>query len=357
MGIKIGGWLQQGITFNGVDPRDGFNGPVATNDFDGEWQMNQWWFFADRPVQRGGGLSIGGHFDILYGTDHRFGINFGLEDNINGENQYYGIVIPQLYAEVAYGNLAVKLGHFAAILDYEVIPAPLNPFYSHSYSYGYTVPQLVTGVLADYMVTDQFSLQAGFHRGWFMWEDMNSSLDVMAGFKWNSQDEQTAVAWAMSTGPQDPAGEQERFVYSLVVKQQLTENLQCVLVHNLGYENNGAFNGDDAEWYGLNKYFLYRINQCWSANMRTEWMRDDDGARIAGPGNIPGVRAWDGFGYAGDFYNVTLGLNWRPNANLLARPEVRWDWFDGLPGPRGFPFDAGNGDDQLTVGCDLVFTY
>jgi hypothetical protein len=42
-----------------------------------------------------------------------------------------------------------------------VIPAPPNPFYSHSYSYGYTVPQLVTGALADWKMTDQWSVQAG----------------------------------------------------------------------------------------------------------------------------------------------------------------------------------------------------
>ena len=100
------------------------------------------------------------------------------------------------------------------------------------------------------------------------------------------------------------------------------------------------------------------INPCWSANLRVEWLRDDDGARIAGPASvIPPLRTFDGYGFAGDFYNVTCGLNWRPHPNLIVRPELRWDWYDGLAGPTGLPFDSGNGDDQFTFGVDAIVTY
>ncbi len=190
----LGGWLEQGITFNDQG-NDGFNGPVATNDMAGEYQMNQMWLYLHRPADTGGcGFAWGGHIDMIYGTDWRFGINHGLEDRINGfDYQSYGLVIPQAYLELAYNNLSVKLGHFAAILDYEAVPAVMNPFYSHSYSYGYTVPQLVTGALADWKMTDQFSVQAGFHRGREMFEDFNDELEVMAGVKWVSADKGTSM--------------------------------------------------------------------------------------------------------------------------------------------------------------------
>ena len=295
---------------------------------------------------------------MLYGTDWRFGINNGLEDRINGfDYQTYGMVIPQMYLELAYNNLSVKLGHFAAILDYEVIPAPLNPLYSHSYSYGYTVPQLVTGILGDYKLTDQFSIQAALHRGWFLFEDINEDIDFMAGVKWKRPDDQISVAYALTTGSQDPAGEQDRFVYSLVTQLQLLEQVRYVLVHNLGFENNALPTGQDAEWYGLNHYVLYTINPRWTAVLRAEWLRDDDGVRVAGPGNIPGVRAFDGYGFAGNFYEVTCGVNWRPHKNLVVRPEIRWDWYDGPAGPRGLPFDDGTSDDQFLFAVDAVLTY
>jgi hypothetical protein len=364
LGFKVGGWLEQGTTFNTHNVA--FNGPVATNDWANEYQMNQLWLYLDRPAKTDGcGWAIGGHVDMIYGTDWRFGINHGLEDRINGFNfQHYGLVLPQFYLEVAYNDLSVKFGHMAAILDYEAVPSVMNPFYSHSYSYGYTVPQLVTGVLADYKVTDLFSVQAGVHRGWQMFEDNNHNADFMGGMKWASLDKRSSLAYAVSIGPQDPAGQQSRFVHSLVLQQQLSQRLRYVLVHNLGWENDGAPTGDDARWYGINQYLLYKLNRYWSLNMRVEWMRDDDGARIAGPGNIPGVYAFDGRGFAGDFYGITCGAIWRPHPNLMVRPEVRWDRFDGppgligpAPGVAGLPFNNGLDSDQLTAAVDVIFTF
>jgi len=360
LGIGIGGWIQHGITFNSRNPADNLNGPVALNDMAGQYQLNQAWMFLHRPADNGGcGWAIGGHLDAMYGTDARFGANFGLEDNINGLSDY-GIVIPQAYLEVAYNRLSVKLGHFAGILDYELVPGPPNPFYSHSYSYGYTVPQLVTGMLADYKMTDRLSAQAGFHRGWMMFEDNNGSLDVMAGVKWTTWDERSSLAYAFSSGPQDPAGDQDRYVSSLVLQHQLTEQFKYVLVHNLGFQN-GAPGGADAEWYGLNQYFLYTINPRLSANVRYEIMRDDDGAIIAGPGNI-GLPAWAGRGFAGNFYELTAGLTWRPHANVSFRPELRYDWYNGQRGFIGadanqLPFDSGTADNQFTFAVDMVVTF
>ncbi len=366
MGIKVGGWVEQGITLNPDNPSDHFNGPVATNDWDDEYQLNQLWLYVDRPADTGGcGFAVGGHFDIIFGSDWRFGVNNGLEDRMNGfDYQRYGLVIPQLYMEVAYNDLSVKLGHFAAILDYEAVPAIANPFYSHSYSYAYTVPQLITGLLGEYKLTDQFTLMAGTHRGWSQFEDVNDSLDVIAGAKWSSANERTKIAYAFSAGPNDPPGDfdyvpgnQNRFVYSLVVQQKLGRKLQYVAVHNLGSERNAPTMGNTADWYGLNQYFLYALNPKLNANLRVEWMRDDDGVRIAGPGNIPGIYAWAGRGFPGNFYGITSGLNWRPTGNLIVRPECRWDWYDGLSGPTGLPFDGGLKDNQFTFGIDTIVTF
>ncbi|TWT78838.1 hypothetical protein CA13_02350 [Planctomycetes bacterium CA13] len=371
-GFKMGGWLQQGFTANASNPADGFNGPLGTNDWDDQYQLNQFWLWLHRPADNGGsGWAWGGHLDAIYGSDFRFGVNHGLEDRINGADQNYGLVIPQAYLEVAYNALSIKFGHMAAILDYEAVPAVANPFYSHSYSYAYTVPQLVTGVLADYKISDQWSVQAGTHRGWFMFEDLNDQWDFMGGVKWNSLDKKTSLAWACNYGPQDPGlapdwnkipGDQDRFVYSLVLQHQLTEKLRYVAVHNLGIEENTPINaGDEAEWYGLNQYFLYTINPRWASNLRIEILRDDDGMKIAGPGNYPAlsIDANDGFGYVGDFFALTYGLTYTPHPNLRIRPEVRWDYFDqdGPLGPKGLPFDSGDQNDQLTFAADAVITF
>ncbi len=362
-GIRMGGWLQQGITVNSRKSPDGYNGPIATNDWDREYQMNQLWLYLSRPTDTGGcGWDWGGHVDLIYGTDWRYGVNYGLEDRINGAGQSYGFVMPQAYFEVAYNDLKIRAGHFAGILGYEVVPAVLNPFYSHSYAMGYTEPLLVTGVMADYQLTDRWLIQGGFHRGWMMWEDMNTSLDVMGGLKYTTDDKRSSLAYAVSVGPQDPAGNASRFASSLVWKRKFTERFEYILQHNLGVEDGTGLGGGQAEWYGINQYFLYALTPKLTAGVRAEWLRDADGTRVAGVGNMPWAagRAWDGAGYAGDFYEVTLGAQWRPRPNWLIRPEVRWDWYDGPNSPiigQERPFGGGNRSDQVTFATDVVFTY
>ena len=365
-GIHMSGWLEQGITFNDDHPQNRFNGPVATNDQDHEYQMNQLWLTAERPIKNDGcGWDIGGRIDVLLGTDWRFGINNGLENRINGfHDQPYGMVLPQFYVEVAYNDLTVKIGHYAGILDYEVIAAPANVFYSHSYGYPYGVPILVTGCLADYKVSDRLSIQGGMDRGWYQFEDNNESWDFMGGFRFRTLDKRTTIAYAVTTGPQDDAGQDNRFASSLVVEQKLTDKLQYVLVQNLGCEAHTGLGGTQANWYGVCQYLLYSITPKLSAGLRGEWFRDEDGTRVAGPGNIPGVAAWDGRGFAGDFYEITAGLNWKPRPNLVCRPELRYDWYAGQPGfdgthPAGgaLPFGDGNHSSHLLLATDLIVLF
>src|SRR5690606_1023500 len=112
----------------------------------------------------------------------------------------------------------------------------------------------------------------------------------------------------------------------------------------------------DAEWYGLNQYLIYTVNDCWSYGLRAEWFRDDDGVRVGGIGNTAGTkrRGWTGGGFAGDFYEVSIGANWKPHANVLVRPELRWDWYDGPAGNGGLqPYDDGTSDDQFLLGTDV----
>ena len=59
-----------------------------------------------------------------------------------------------------------------------------------------------------------------------------------------------------------------------------------------------------ADWYGLNQYYIYTLSSQWAACVRAEWFRDQDGVAVVGPGNVPGVRAWAGHGFEGNFYEL-----------------------------------------------------
>jgi hypothetical protein len=360
-GIVLGGWLQQGITGNTTHPSDGFNGPVATNDRAGEYEMNQLWFYLFRPTKTDGcGWDVGGRVDAIYGSDWRYGMCRGLESRFDDHDSLYGLVLPQFYGEVAYNDLTVRAGHYAAAFGYEQIPAPLNFFYSHSYMMS-NEPILVTGMDATYALNDRLKVFGGFNRGWMMFEDNNEDLDFLGGVKWNSCDKRTDIAFTVTTGPQDDAGVQNTFLYSLIFHRQITERLGYVLQNDVGNTEGGdPRTGSDAEWYAIAQYLFYKINPCWTAGLRFEWFRDDDGARVAGVGNwIGSDKGWTGApGFAGNFYELTAGLNWRPHANFCLRPEIRYDWYDGTTNlANQLPYGGGSDKNQLLLAADLIFTY
>lgn len=375
LGLEIGGFVAAGLFGNADDPRDKFNGPVTFNDREGEFQFNQIYNYVALPVDTGGsGFDIGGRIDTLYGTDWRFTPALGLETNVDGtmdwnqDNRFYGLAIPQLYAEVGYNNLSVKLGHFYTIIGYEVVPANGGFFTTHPYTHQYGEPFTHTGLLGTYALNDQWALAGGFHRGWDQWQDINNDLAGIGGVTWTPV-EDLSVAFAVTSGTEDPAGTANRYMHSVVVSYKLFSDLTYIFESDLGHQE-GAFGftpgGADAEWYGINQYLLYDVNDRWSLGIRGEWFRDDDGFRVAGFGSLGGEffgRGWGGSGFAGDFYDITVGTNYRYNNNILLRSEVRWDWYDGLdgvsnvPGNGPRPYDDGTDDNQFIWGSQAIITY
>jgi len=377
-GFTLGGWIDQGDTVSAFHSADRFHGPVGFNDRDGEYQLNQLWVYAERPVDTSGrGWDIGGRVDLMYGTDHRFLMSRGLEVERNlddkwNEERFYGLAMPQLYADVAYNDLTVRMGHFLTIVGYETITAPDNFFYSHSYSMLYGEPFTHTGLLASYRPSDRITISGGFDRGWNNWEDNNDKLSFLGGAAWTSCDEATSVSFAVSSGPYDNAGELNRVMYSIVFAQQISQRLLWVLQHDYGLDNDGArdLGGgvvENAEWYGISQYFVYNMTPIWDLGVRVEWFSDDDGTRVGGIGvphgwalgpNVGPDSPYNQLGWAGDFFEVSLGLNWKPCPNIVARPECRWDWYRGpRDGLNRLPYDTGHRWNQFTFGTDIIVTF
>ncbi len=368
-GIKTGGWVQAGITVNAEDPADNFNGPMLTNDRHGELQMNQLWLYAHKPIDTGGcGFDVGGRVDILYGTDWRAAYFHGLglegdiaDSKINASNQLYGLSFAQFYAEFGINDLSVKIGRMTGILGYEIVPPMGNFFYSHSYSLCYGEPILITGLMADYKIDDRLHLLGGFHQGVHRFEDNNGRVNFQGGVMYTSPNQRLSLAYAIDVGRNDFIFNlEDEYIHSLVAKYQLTPELLYVFQNDLGSAD-GVGANPGAQWYSINQYLMYTINEKWGAGLRVEWFHDDDGTRVLGLGNLD-ARGWSAPsgapGYAGDFSELTLGVNWKPKANILVRPEVRWDWYDGTTNAAAsLPFDGGNSDQQFTFATDVVVMF
>jgi hypothetical protein len=364
-GIEVGGWIDAGVSAVGTHPTDRYNGVVTFDDRDGEPQMNQLWMFLHREADTGGcGWATGGRVDFIYGTDARFTqCTDGLEANWDQTERFYQVALPQFYVDVAYNDLTISIGHFFTLLGYEVVPAPDNFFYSHSYTMQYCEPFTHTGIMSKYKLSDQWTIHACLHRGIDQFDDTDghNTLGFLGGAAWTSRNERVSLAFNIN------ASEQNRDIdlinynahvvdYSLVGIIKLTDRWTYVVQHD--WLQNTAFDtptGDAIfDGYGLNQYLLYEINEQWSAGTRIEWFRDEDGELVRGLGD--GNVAADG-GFAGSFYEITLGLDWKPRKNVIVRPEVRWDWFEPRSGVTVHPFDSGRSNDQFLFGCDLIVSW
>jgi hypothetical protein len=82
---------------------------------------------------------------------------------------------------------------------------------------------------------------------------------------------------------------------------------------------------------------------------RVEWFRDEDGTRVgltqpSNPNKVP---------LPGNYGAWTVGANWAPMQNVMIRPELRWDAYNGPASP----YDDGTKTYQLLLGVDAIVQF
>lgn len=372
MGTYIGGFVAQSFTWNPDNPRDRFNGPVTFTDRANEYQLNQAYMYAGRDVDTGGsGTDLGGRIDALYGTDHRFTTATGLETNGNGtpkwnSHRFYGLALPQFYGEVGYNDLKVKVGHFYSPVGYFVVPTNQNFFSRLPYTFQYGEPFTHTGLLGTYQMTDKLSVGAGIIRGWDNFDTGNPHAGYLGTMTYQGPNGGTlSFVQVFSRELSQTGAFNNRYLQTLVWIRPLNNRLTHVIHTDFGYQNNALANGRDARWYGINSYLFYKVNNCWTWGLNTEWFRDDAGFRVGGflpttnGGALRGLSTARS-GYDGTFYQVTFGPNWRPraNPNLLVRSSCSFDWYNGPNNAAGLrPYDDGANRSQVIWATDLIVTF
>ncbi|QDV56212.1 outer membrane beta-barrel protein [Rosistilla oblonga] len=350
-GVAMGGWISAGLTLNGDGNRSGTgNAPYGYNNVSDGVVVNQIWMFAERQIAEDG-LDWGFRIDALFGTDGPDNQAFADQTWDFGwdSGRDYGAAIPQLYADVRIDDLAIRAGYFLTPIGWESVRAPLNFFYSHSYTFYYSEPNTHSGFLATYDVNDRLTLSGG----WTMGMDSSFANDLHAstflGGATLAISEQTTLTWSLLAGDWGdgtgrdgvPSDEGDIYIHSLILEHQVSDRCSYVLHNDLGANTNQA-TAPDAHWYAIVQYLMVEINDAWQAGTRVEWFRDDGGVRVG-----------DSAADAGDYFEVTLGLNWHHESQWIVRPEVRWDAAGG-----GLqPFDDGSEDDFFTYAVNAVRTF
>ena len=410
--IKTYGWVEAGIGANNWGTP--FNGTITFDDRNWQLMMNQLYLVNEKLLDTsGGGWDWGGRVDLLYGTDYTYTTAAGLDaynfDAVNayfiprwGSNKYYGLAMPQLYAELGYNDLAVKFGHFYTPIGYEVVPAVGNFFYTICDTFQYGEPFTHTGMLATWKANDQLSILAGVVNGWDNWNsgtslalpvnaNYNNNAGFLGGVQMKSSDEAQSLSImsysgnmmnGIYAGPNaGSAINANRSYLSTVYVNKLSDKLTYVFQNDNGWQfglqdgmytpTSGQGNNGLAQWYGLVNYLFYNFSDTLIGGMRFEYFRDNNGFRVFNPLrnlNWPANATYVNGPYQGNFWEITWGLNWLPTKNLRIRPELRYDWYTpdnyqpGDPLPYGgqvgrSPFGNGTQFGQFYGGCDAIWQF
>jgi hypothetical protein len=348
---------------------------VTFTDRSNDIMMNQLYLYAEKTTDTGGcGWDYGWRGDILFGSDYRFTTAAGLEtrgyytDPRTSTQRFYGTAFPQFYFELAVDDLKVKMGHWYAPVGYEVVMATGNFFPSVPYTFQYGEPFTMSGVLATYQYSEKVTFGGGINDGWDNWDPGNNPHVGAIATYTEAFDDGASLGMAFTFGNEPTlagAAVPTSFRYLQTIAysrplNRISDRLTYVAQSDFGMQDDYTAVNTNAKWYGLNQYLFYKVSDCMTYGVRAEWFRDQDGTRVGGfLGTTPtgSLRGLDGnrSGYAGSFYEVTFGANYKYSANTVFRPYVRFDWFSGTsPSAILRPFDNGTGNSQTLIGFDMI---
>ncbi|MEQ1827209.1 MAG: outer membrane beta-barrel protein [Pirellula sp.] len=337
-GINIGGWTSVGY--------HSANNFGSFNNYADRVQLGQQWFFAEKVADGSNGLGLGARIDYLYGTDAPDTQSFGIANNHfdNGWDNggAYGHAIPQLYGEVAMGDLSVKVGKFFTICGNEVVQSTGNFFYSRQFAFYNAEPFTHTGAISTYNLDADTQLYNGYVMGWDSGFEDNGDAYI-GGFKKKLSDDLTLLyTTVLGRFGSANATDERGSVHNVVLTANLTDKWTYISQTDVLYTTNGA-GTVQRNTYGNINYLIYKVNDCLSIGNRFEWFNFGGAGFVD---NNQQQRKND------DNFNFTTGLNYRVNSNLMFRPEARWVW-----DRQRFGFNENNASSQTAVGGDMVFTF
>ena len=292
----IYGWLDGGFVGNFANPASKFNGPYNAVDRANEPMMNQTYLIAEQTLPADGSAGFGGRADLLYGEDFPLAMSSGWEVNPSKQGnwnsgEYYGLALPQLYAEAGSEDLSVKLGHFYTIVGYEGVPAVGNFFYMKSYSYQFAGPFTHWGGLAHWRATDNVEVTGGLVNGWNSLASAYSDANFLGRARMKNDNNSLATTFAIISGnesndfssvfqPAPVLQSANRTRYSLLFEVRPSDRWEYVFHQWYGAQANGASDGSTAIWTGIDQYLYWSASKNWKWGGRFEWFDDIDGTRV-----------------------------------------------------------------------------
>ncbi len=393
--VKFYGWIQAGINVNNHGNKNIYTdspgpasrnlSPMAGNSYilgfaqPADMKVNQLWFGMTKAKDTRHGWDWGFQADFMFGTDAKYAQCFGDQtfDFGWGSGDYYDAFV-QLYAELGYKDLTLRVGKFATLMCHEAVPGPASFFYSHAYLC-YNGPLTHQGAIAEYKVNDKWTILGGWTAGYH--NSLENPLDDNAflGQLRYTIDKDHALTYTLYQGWHN--GYNKRSLESALSynrsyyrEQETTMSLrytaqlnkrwfymieglwsQGYMIDSMGDDGSGNIvnHGNlTKKSYGINQHLICTINKKWSAGFRFEWLSGHgtfcDIAPITGA--QPGTA-----GQGTDLYELTFAVNWNVLPNVNIRPELRYDWSFYKDGFK--PFGGGDESEQLMGGCAVTWSF
>jgi hypothetical protein len=357
--INLYGFIEAGYTFQFSQPPRGFIAGNVFNTAQARMKLDQADFNIERTVDPAAAaknhtIDVGGRVEMMYGFDmakiHSNGMGFYGGGGFAGsgrqdpEDQFD---IPQAYVDVALpvGNgLTIRAGKFVTLMGYEVIDAPSNPLYSHSYLFGYAIPFTHTGIMGKYALSDQLTVWAGITRGWNQsLKDNNGAIDFLGEVSWTPTANDTVIVNA-SEGPQATGDCGDYWtVLDFIYTHKFNDKLSMTVNADYG-DAPHALHPKSAQWGGVAVYGQYVMSDYVTFNARGEWYDDYNGLTL---GAVPYLSV----------YEATLGATITPMPandilkNFQVRPEIRFDYADHKA------FDFATDRYQFQFAVDAFFNF
>lgn len=378
--VKISAHVEGGITVNGDNPDTGVNFGHLMTDRKQQLLLNQAMLTAEKPLStEAKGFDWGFKLQGFYGSDARYTHFFNEFDRDIEDRNQVDIVEANLTAHLPIltdGGVDVKIGQYATPLGAEVIAAPANYLYSHSYIFNFGLPFKHTGLLTTTHLTPQFDLYLGGDTGVNASlgdkGDNNDRLAFLGGVGVNNLlGGKVSVLALTHIGPENPsdkapfgtaqANDELRYLNDIVVTAKLRDDL--TLITDINYIRDDLA---EADGFGIAQYGIYALNPSWSLVGRAEVWHDSKGFFVAAfPGNLDFVNIERGLspstialgtGRRTTYGALTIGANFKPQGlpsmleGFVVRPELRYDrTLNGVDA-----FGDFTSKDQFTVGVDVV---
>lgn len=391
--FTITGHVEVGITGNSRRPADGINFGHLFTDKANSLLLNQTVLTLQRPLDpKATGYDFGFKAQAMYGSDARYTHFLGeFDESISSRNQFDIVEAHALFhlPWLTEGGMDLKVGQFVTMEGAEVIYAPDNALYSHSYIFNFGIPFKHTGIMATTHVNSVLDIMTGITTGvntsfgnsfnCLDCGDNNKAVAFHGGIGLNLMNGALTVSATTHIGPENPnvpfvvaAGVNPnsalRYLNDVTIIWKATDKL--TLTTDVNYANEEGFKASGG---GVAQYATYTINDWLKINGRAEIWRDSGNVATgfffvnAFPGNLDFVKAEHGDptgliipGTVTTYGALTAGLTITPPiptnsfiTGLIIRPEIRYD--TSMNGTT--PFGAGTKSSQFTFGGDIIIPF